>query len=446
MDFLDVAESVITQDERIDDEYEEPDELPVAQSMSELAKIAERYHISEDAQVASLMVLAKMREGAFSDTEDHEEQGEGLVKKILHWVIGKVERTVVRFVFSSIFRLVKWLVKEVIIGGIKLMVKWLIRPILSEAIGFLVLNPEIGIPLAIVGLSGLGYLIYKKFFAEPSPEELARAKDIAEQVQTTMGATADIPMPAGEAEGIHTLTTQQLLRQGVATRSESLEALIARGEGSYNSVNLGGAHGYRASTADLEHMTVAEVMQHQAAGDFNAAGRYQVIKETLAGAVRALGLKGTELFNADTQDRIFETYLITVKRRQIADYIQGRSDDLNAAVLATSEEWASVAAPPGVRTRNGFISDGTTSFYAGVANNKASITAFEMAQVLQQERVKFMGQHQNTNVVTGVATPISTVSPQQQNQASIVPQAGSSSASPIQDIIQGPQNTLIALR
>ncbi|WP_391856786.1 hypothetical protein, partial [Vibrio cidicii] len=51
----------------------------------------------------------------------------------------------------------------------------------------------------------------------------------------------------------------------------SISALVARGEGDYNSVNYGTRvkdkkKKGRAGTEDLENMTVNEVMQHQQAG------------------------------------------------------------------------------------------------------------------------------------------------------------------------------------
>jgi len=151
--------------------------------------------------------------------------------------------------------------------------------------------------------------------------------------------------------------------------------LIARGEGDYNSVNRGKAGGYRSGTEDLEKMTVAEVMKAQREQKFNAAGRYQIIKGTLADAVKSLGLSGQEKFDRATQDQIFEHYLVNNKRKTIADYISGKSDNLNAAVAAVAREWASVADPATGR-----------SFYAGTGNNKASISAEQMARALQNTR------------------------------------------------------------
>ncbi|MEN8511962.1 mannosyl-glycoprotein endo-beta-N-acetylglucosamidase [Burkholderia sp. RS02] len=154
--------------------------------------------------------------------------------------------------------------------------------------------------------------------------------------------------------------------------------LIARGEGDYNSVNRGARGGYRAGTENLEGMTLAQVMAAQRAGQFNAAGRYQIIGSTLAEAARSLKLNGDEMFDRKLQDRIFDQYLVRNKRRAIADYVEGRSDDLRGALRAASREWASVADP-----------DTGRSYYAGKGNNRASITAAEMEAALRNTRATY---------------------------------------------------------
>ncbi|MDM8357473.1 glucosaminidase [Pandoraea communis] len=151
--------------------------------------------------------------------------------------------------------------------------------------------------------------------------------------------------------------------------------LIARGEGDYSSVNFGKAGGYKSGRVELGDMTVDEVMRAQRNGQFNAAGRYQIIKGTLAKAVEALGLNGNEKFDQSTQDRIFEEYLVKNKRSAIGDYLSGKSDNVRSAMRAAAKEWASVADP----------STGK-SYYAGMANNKASITVAEMEQALRNSR------------------------------------------------------------
>lgn len=151
--------------------------------------------------------------------------------------------------------------------------------------------------------------------------------------------------------------------------------LIARGEGDYNSVNRGKAGGYRSGREDLESMTVAEVMRAQASRKFNAAGRYQITRATLQDAFKALKLTGDERFDRTTQDRIFSEYLAGSRRPAIRDFLSGKTDDIRGALKQAAMEWASVANP-----------DTGRSHYHGKGNNRASITAAEMADALRRTR------------------------------------------------------------
>ncbi|KVE23794.1 hypothetical protein WS67_21425 [Burkholderia singularis] len=165
--------------------------------------------------------------------------------------------------------------------------------------------------------------------------------------------------------------------------------LIARGEGDYNSVNRGKAGNYKSGKEDLEGMTVSEVLAAQQAQRFNAAGRYQITKHTLIEAIRSMRLKGDEKFDRSMQDRIFEEFLADNKRRAIADYLTGRSNQSGAALYAIAKEWASVAVPKGMKTESGRISDGTITYYDRSGQNRASIPAAEMLQALQNTRAMY---------------------------------------------------------
>jgi len=217
-----------------------------------------------------------------------------------------------------------------------------------------------------------------------------RAKALWDAITGKGGADSEAPSTSG------TVAPQAAATAATpGANTSALASLIGRGEGGYNSVNLGAKGGYKASTADLAHMTVAEVMRAQQSGQFNAAGRYQVIGSTLADAVKSLGLSGNELFDQGTQDRIFQQYLISNKRKAIGDYINGKSNDIGAALAAASKEWASVADP----------STGQ-SHYAGVGNNQASISVAEMTRALQAARSQATGGASNsrTDVQIGSVT------------------------------------------
>ena len=168
--------------------------------------------------------------------------------------------------------------------------------------------------------------------------------------------------------------------------------LLSRGEGGYNSVN-GGRGG--SGTADLENMTIGDVMRAQSAHQFNAAGKYQMISGTLSDAVKTLKIDPSNKFDKTTQDTIFSKYLIGIKRKEIGDYISGKSNDLQAAARAASLEWASVADP-----------DTGRSHYDGIAGNRASISNAEIANSLRNSRAGAATTHNTSDVKIGTVTVV----------------------------------------
>ncbi|PRF89576.1 mannosyl-glycoprotein endo-beta-N-acetylglucosamidase [Burkholderia multivorans] len=224
--------------------------------------------------------------------------------------------------------------------------------------------------------------------------ELDSMKDGGGAKLTPPRGAAPVPTPTrasapGPAPGPAPVAPADLAGAMSRLADTAFGRLIARGEGDYNSVNRGKAGGYKAGTEDLENMTVAQVMAAQRAQKFNAAGRYQIIKDTLAEAVRSMGLKGDEKFDRGMQDRIFEQYLVHNKRRAISDYLSGKSEQLGEAIYATAKEWASVAVPKGMKTESGRISDGTMTFYDKSGKNKASITEAQMRLAMQNSRALY---------------------------------------------------------
>jgi muramidase (phage lysozyme) len=217
-------------------------------------------------------------------------------------------------------------------------------------------------------------------FRNPTTGESMSYEDMMKRQGRPAGGGGWIEKGLGAAWDRITKGPEAIRQQGApltGLAATPFGGLIARGEGGYSSVNRGAAGGYRAGTEDLASKTVGEVMADQAAGRYNAAGRYQIIAPTLKTAAASMGLKGDEKFTPELQDRIFGEYLAGAKRPAIADYLSGRSNDLAAAQLAAAQEWASVADP-----RTG------ASYYAGVGNNRASISASEMADALKATRDK----------------------------------------------------------
>lgn len=163
-----------------------------------------------------------------------------------------------------------------------------------------------------------------------------------------------------------------------------LGELISRGEGGYNSFNRGSAGDARGATIDFSRMTVGELQdaQHLPRRDPDrlfAVGKYQVIPGTMDGAVTALGLGRNERFTPEMQERIFSDYLIVGKRPDIHGYITGKPGvSLHDAQEAVAAEWASVADPDTGRSK-----------YGGIGNNRASISADQVAGALNAMRKEY---------------------------------------------------------
>lgn len=197
---------------------------------------------------------------------------------------------------------------------------------------------------------------------------------------------------SGQVKGLggaaeHVVPTGSASASGVF--AGELRKLISRGEGGYNSVNLGERHGQKSATRNLTGMTVNQIMAAQRAKEFNAVGRYQMIPSTFASGVKALGLSGNEKFTPELQERFFSEYLI--KKAGDGDalaYIQGKHNDLNRALTAMAKEWASFPVPYAMKGHKQHVAAGQ-SYYQGVGNNKAHLSLSDVRAALIHARKTF---------------------------------------------------------
>lgn len=169
--------------------------------------------------------------------------------------------------------------------------------------------------------------------------------------------------------------------------TSSLSRLIARGEsrGDYNVYNYNGGHDI--GHADLASMTVQQIREAQASGRMFAVGKYQIIPSTLNDAIGALHINPDEHFTPELQERIFNQYLLR-RHSALRAYLDGRSNDVDAAANDAAKEWASLGVAPGSPTRNGGrgSANGLTSYYDGNGVDHASVSHDEVVQALQQDR------------------------------------------------------------
>ena len=173
--------------------------------------------------------------------------------------------------------------------------------------------------------------------------------------------------------------------------AESLVEMLQRGESSqrgYNDYNRyaprsGGPGHFRGSDREIDfsQVTIDEIRAAQRLSwddpdKLHAVGRYQIIGNTLQGAIRNMGLSGNERFTPDMQDRILANYLLRDKQPSIEAYVTGQPGaTLRAAQVGMANEWASVAHP-----------DTGASVYE---NNHASITVAQSAAALEGARRQY---------------------------------------------------------
>jgi len=144
---------------------------------------------------------------------------------------------------------------------------------------------------------------------------------------------------------------------------------------------------------DVINTTIRDIISKQASRDIFAVGRYQLIPITLNAAIESLSLDLNSKLNAETQDKIFDEYLIKIKRPDIINYLEGDSS-LNSAMYASAKEWASIGVEKGNRISDQKIkvgekitykkryAKGGESYYAGDGLNKAHVTPEEIKNVL----------------------------------------------------------------
>lgn len=161
--------------------------------------------------------------------------------------------------------------------------------------------------------------------------------------------------------------------------------VIAAGEGDYNSVNRGRAGDSPGGASkyfgrNLTDMTVSEVMSLQSSGQLYAAGKYQIIPKTMKGFVSKMGIKGSDMYDAGTQEK-FKEYVINHKRPEVGKYLRGETNDPTEAAQALAREFASV----GLQYAEAGRPRGS-SRYAGKGGNRASISPESIIKALKQDK------------------------------------------------------------
>lgn len=116
-----------------------------------------------------------------------------------------------------------------------------------------------------------------------------------------------------------------------------------------------------------------------------AAGRYQMIPSTLKAGVNYLKLDTNALFGSEVQDKLFNEYLIAVKRPAILNYLKGNGT-VEKAAYDWAKEFASAGVIAGEKISGGRIAKGGESYYAGDGLNKAHLTPEQMIKALENSK------------------------------------------------------------
>ena len=136
----------------------------------------------------------------------------------------------------------------------------------------------------------------------------------------------------------------------------------------------------------LTSLTIQQVMDAQKKHDMFATGRFQIIPSTLKDAISKLALDMNALYDESLQDKIFEEYLIKIKRKPIIDFLEG-DGSVEDAMYAWAMEFASAGVRKGKKiSRNRIAESEGVSYYTGDGLNKAHILPDKMKELLEESK------------------------------------------------------------
>ncbi len=198
--------------------------------------------------------------------------------------------------------------------------------------------------------------------SDPAEAKAAVLDDVLRGFSEAEARSAALQQSA-TAEPVVDDLTQTVSPAPTAPTRNTLLDFIGTGEGDYDSANrgtLGGnIVGSELTTSrrgkPISQMTIGEIAELQQIQDPNdeqrlfAVGKYQTIPETLAMAVKGLGLSPDTVFSPEVQDKV-GMYLVTEKRPKVGRYLRGEEgvteDD---ALLSLAQEFASIPVPRAVK-------------------------------------------------------------------------------------------------
>jgi hypothetical protein len=260
---------------------------------------------------------------------------------------------------------------------------------------------------------------------EPKSVEKKTTEVPAKPAEVTKPTTRPVETPKPTSPIIPPLATTAIGVTSILAGKEALASNIAKYESKGSSGKSFGGNEYNAynkgtvgnkmipadKPIDFSKMTIEEYLRRGRlkSGDpekIFAVGRYQIIPDTMDSLVKKLKIdpKITTLDPA-TQDALFSKGLIGTKRKKVEDYITGKSDDKDAAILELAQEFASIGVPYDMTVNKKNLKKGE-SYYSGIGGNKAHNSPEEVGIALDTDRKNYLQKNKTTDIPPKTGTQI----------------------------------------
>ncbi len=199
--------------------------------------------------------------------------------------------------------------------------------------------------------------IAKKYLNDVNKwKELQTLNSIKDPNKLEVAQIINIPINAENYNIFNTLASPQVAKKEEEKKPDTnisdpwgaLKAEIAKSEGNYGAYNRGSSGDTPRPTIDITKLTVGQIMEMQRKKGSDgkrllfAVGKYQMIPGTLAESVAdsRVGVSAADIFDPSTQEKLFMHLMY--KRQHLMDYINGKSNDINAAINDLAAEFASL--------------------------------------------------------------------------------------------------------
>lgn len=251
-----------------------------------------------------------------------------------------------------------------------------------------------------------------RFTKKPKPVEPAKPapKEVPKPTPKPTAAPTKPPTPtAGKVSTGAIIGAVAVAGTAALVGKEALASNISKyesGKAGYNAYNKGTVGNKMIPSdkpIDFSKMTISEFLRRGELkqGDPDrlfAVGKYQIIPPTMKDLVKQLKIDpNTTYLDPTTQDLLFTNGLVGQRRKKVDDYVKGRSDDKDGAILELAKEFASVGVPYDMKVGNKQLKKGD-SYYSGQGGNKAHNPPEQVGLALDADRLKNMQGNKSTEI------------------------------------------------